>query len=400
MWHRQTAVSILVFAFALPNLAPADDDSPRRIVVNCDRGDSLERAVERARPGTTLLVKGTCEEAVVIETDDLALVGRSGATVDAGGAGIPITVNGARRVSISDLTLANGIDGLLVTANAAVKLSGLTVRDNERHGILVTDSANAELSHITISQNGVDGMRVRENANTVITGSFTSTFAGAFGMNVLDNGSARVERANIRLNQNAVGLQVGVNSSIFVDDEDAVLDASYNLVLGLTVVSNSEVFVIKGKLTAGNNGLRGASIFSGSLLELDNGASLDVSDNQLDGIRLDGSALNLFNMPQEAGSTLLANGNGRFGISAGKASAVDVTGTGSITANDNGAFGMLIDDGSRALLNNSMLTRNTRADLSINFGSRAEVNDTIVGTLQCDATVLVRGNQGLACPAP
>jgi hypothetical protein len=346
------------------------------------------------------LVKGTCEETVVIETDDLTLIGRPGATVDAGGAGIPITVNAAQRVSISHLALVNGTNGLVVTANAAVTLRGLTVQNSESLGILVSDSANAELSDISISESGVDGMLVRDNANAVITGSFASTLAAAFGLNAVNNGSIRAEGADIRLHQNTIGLQVGVNSSVFVDGEDAVVNASDNLVVGLTIVSNSELFAFKSTLVARGNGLRGASLFSGSTIELDNGASLDVSDNELDGIFLEGSGLNIFNMAQEPGSTIVTNGNARFGISTGKASTIDVTGESSITANNNGAFGVFIDDGSRALLTNSELTGNGAFDLGINFGSRAEVNDTQVGTLQCDATALVRGNQDLACPAP
>ncbi len=176
--------------------------------------------------------------------------------------------------------------------------------------------------------------------------------------------------------------------------------ASDNLVVGLTVVSNSELFAFKGTFVAHSTGLRGASLFSGSTIDLDNGASLDVSDNKLDGIFLEGSRLNLFKMTQEPGSTIITNENVRFGISAGKASTIDVTGKNSITANNNGAFGVFIDDGSRALLTNSKLIGNAAFDLGINFGSRAEVTDTTVGTLQCDPTALVRGNQDLVCPAP
>ena len=45
-----------------------------RRTVRCDRGHKLARALSRAKPGTTIRVRGHCSESVVVTTDDLTIV--------------------------------------------------------------------------------------------------------------------------------------------------------------------------------------------------------------------------------------------------------------------------------------------------------------------------------------
>jgi hypothetical protein len=48
----------------MPPVAHAED-----LLVDCDGGDSLQEAVEQARPGDMLLVTGTCSEIVVLRAE-------------------------------------------------------------------------------------------------------------------------------------------------------------------------------------------------------------------------------------------------------------------------------------------------------------------------------------------
>jgi nitrous oxidase accessory protein NosD len=56
--------------------------------VQCDKGQTLQAALQKAKPGDTLKVTGTCQERVTITTDRLTLDGGGSAVLDgsAGGA--------------------------------------------------------------------------------------------------------------------------------------------------------------------------------------------------------------------------------------------------------------------------------------------------------------------------
>src|SRR5262245_9234140 len=72
--------------------------------VHCEKGQSLAKALETARPGDTLLLSGTCLERVTITTDRITLDGQSSAIIDGGGGGPAefsgvVTIKGASGVT-------------------------------------------------------------------------------------------------------------------------------------------------------------------------------------------------------------------------------------------------------------------------------------------------------------
>ena len=69
-----------------------------------------------------------------------------------------------------------------------------------------------------------------------------------------------------------------------------------------------------------------------------------------------------------------------------------------VMSKDNGGTGLVADNGAGVTLVNSTLTGNTVRDLQLTFGARADLQSLTIGTYTCDATVLVRGNSGIACP--
>jgi len=75
-------------------IAMADEDHQ----VHCDHGKRLAKTLEKATPGETIQVRGTCHEAVTITTDRVTLDGGGSAVIDGGGAEA-VTVDGARGVT-------------------------------------------------------------------------------------------------------------------------------------------------------------------------------------------------------------------------------------------------------------------------------------------------------------
>src|SRR5258705_9235704 len=81
--------------------------------VDCNKGQKLETALDKADPGDTLRVQGVCHERVTITTDRITLLGAGLAVLDGGGvpgdsfAGV-VRIEGARGVVLNGFTIRNG----------------------------------------------------------------------------------------------------------------------------------------------------------------------------------------------------------------------------------------------------------------------------------------------------
>ena len=72
-----------------------------RHTVDCDAGETIANAMSRAHSGSTIVISGTCEEAVVVDKDGITLDGGGTAVID--GAGMDrwaIDVTGRQKITI------------------------------------------------------------------------------------------------------------------------------------------------------------------------------------------------------------------------------------------------------------------------------------------------------------
>jgi hypothetical protein len=176
-----------------PAVALGDGDSR---IVDCARGHSIAEALEKKNPDRplTVVVRGTCMEGVVISRDDVSLVG------DGGSINGSVTVAGAQRVVIADLSITNpGGDGVTVTDNASVTIRGNQINDSSGYGIFVRNGSFANVNDNEMMRNGVvnttnidasgiavgvgstvrgRGNRMAENINTGIEVFDNSTYRG------------------------------------------------------------------------------------------------------------------------------------------------------------------------------------------------------------------------------
>jgi hypothetical protein len=79
---------------------------------------------------------------------------------------------------------------------------------------------------------------------------------------------------------------------------------------------------------------------------------------------------------------------------------IDLSGDSQITSQRNGQAGLFADNGGSVRVSRSTLTNNGTTDVALSFGTRAEFTQNIIGRITCDATVLIRGDAGMVCPAP
>jgi len=102
------------------------------VTVNCST-TPLGPVLSGAKPGSTIHLKGDCVGDYTLGVD-LTLAGAPSATLDGGGIGTTLTVNGAAKVTLEHLTITDGYaplgGGIAAAGSATLHLSHVTVDDN------------------------------------------------------------------------------------------------------------------------------------------------------------------------------------------------------------------------------------------------------------------------------
>lgn len=366
---------------------------------------SLAAAVSSAQPGDSIHFTGVCSGPIVVRADNLTLSGVGSAVIDGGGQDA-LTVAGAHGVAFSGFDVRNGVNGILGSNGAHIAITSVTVHDNFAFGISLQTASSAVLTGVTVTHNGVHGLDLETGSAATIAGSFTSSVNQVFGINV--NGSSLTfTQATATITGNAVGMQVGTSGNAFLNDGKTVLDITRNLADGLTVVSGAHMVSFGGTINSSNNGLHGVALNSKAGLDLDAGSQLNTfnngSFNTGDGLLLqEGSVMTVFNIPQfsqvQGFSIVNSHDNQGNGVRVLEASTFTVSNQAKVLSTHNGGSGIVADNGIALTLVNSALSGNSVKDLSLTFGTRADVSSTTFGSYTCDATVLTRGTVTLTCP--
>jgi hypothetical protein len=385
VFHRQTAplVTLTILLLYQPG-AGADADKSKVIAVDCDAGQSITKALKRAKPGDTILVAGTCHERLAI-TQPVTLDGGGSASID--GTGVAqaqqvqmaapefdglVVIDGVTNVHLVGLTIQNGANNGIVAAHgAAVALRNITTQNNTLTGIVVIDNSTAEAIDC-VTRSNLLGFDVVTSSSLVLKGAFTSSSNGTNGGDI--NGESIVELRGAQVtasNNQQFGIIAGSRSQLAIFGWDAAngstLTASGNLAAGLGVADSSLTSFSDSVVTLTNNGV-------GLLL----GARGHVVS------------------PPFASTTFVLQGNG-VGMNLRTDSAAFIIGTLNVV---NNAVGVLADEASLYLQTPSGLSSSVAGNgtnVQLMFGSRSTILNVTIGTpLVCDATVLSRGTT--TCP--
>jgi hypothetical protein len=397
------AVSLLCLA------APAWADFKPSINVNCSRGQSLAAAVAFALPNTAINITGTCPGPINITTNGLQLKGVLAAVINGGGKDA-VTITGAQRVSLNGLSVTGGGSGVVAQNGAQVLLQNDTVSNNSLSGIVALGNSSITVNGGSSQGNAVHGLDIEATSSLVVAASYSVTGNGVFGLNINNGSSLTLTAANLTVTQNTLGIQWGTNASGFVDGKSTLL-ANQNFSDGITIVSGSHVVDFGGTIQTVSNGIHGISLNSKAGLDLDAGSQVTSAANLGDGVHLEQSSeLTIFNNPNFSGNpnaTLLTvEQNQTNGINLLTGSHVLDDNYAAIFSQQNNGAGISADDGSSVSFGqtipvtgvNSIIAMNG-TDIRLTFGSRLTTigNDNFV-SVQCDATVLVRGTSGITCP--
>ena len=255
------AKAVLVMGFLAliaPGLAAAQQPT---IKVNCDKGESVQSALDRLTGPATIVVTGTCNENVVIKKDDVSL---QGGTYDASDpARDTILVQGARRVAITSVTVTGGLNGVVAYQGGSLTLENSLIKTNTEKGVVAVYGSSVTVHSSTIQDNTLQGVLVNDNSALVLT-NCTITRNHAAGVLVQRSSSARI------------GQKMGGGSGPNTITNNG--GAGVN-------VSRSAYALIDGNTITGNSG-NGINIEGASVTVTNN----TIANNQIKGITVHDSA--------------------------------------------------------------------------------------------------------------
>jgi len=249
-------------------------------VVNCDAGDSLQKAVESgAGSAAPLEIKllGTCYETFQFTRDQVTVMGDGNTTIVG-----HITIRGSDQVEFDDLTITGPGPGISVF-NGRIRLLRVSVSGNENSGVNARQRASVILSDSRINDNhgdpaifvedsyllvnrseviGNQGTGIVANLNSAVRLGDTTVHANQ-GDGILASTGSSVQAAGAHIweNQN-VGISMRSGSSGEIGD--SAINA--NGQSGLQLAGNSSLDVYGGMVNW--NGDHGAWVWEHSFLRL------------------------------------------------------------------------------------------------------------------------------------
>jgi len=394
---KTALIIVSLLEFHLPVLAASK-------FVDCGKGQNLNGALQGLSAGDTVTFTGVCNQNVTIATSGITLIGQSGATISSPSPNSDaLTIGGAQQVTIQSFTVQNGAFGIHVHGGASVTMKSIVAQSNAQTGILIEGSSSAYVSACT-SENNFNGMDVENTSSVIFNGNFSAERNFVFGINLGASSSATVNAATVGASRNTLGIQISLSSSWFFSNPAATVQANNNATVGLTVVSGGHLFAFGGTLVTSGNGLDGLDIASRSGIDLDAGAQASSFNNQRDGLHVEElSMVNFFNNPQFSGNpgftTIQLYNNAGNGVSLLNNSQLHMFAQAKVLEHNNTGLGIQVDDGSSMTLINSTI-QNNPTDVFLTFASRGDFSANTIGKVSCDATSLIRGIPGKACPLP
>jgi nitrous oxidase accessory protein NosD len=320
--------------------------------VHCNvPGQTITKALQTAQPGDTIRVRGTCEETVTITTDRV--------TLDGGGMAILQGPGGGPSGDVSE--------GLLNIVGAqGVEIRGFTVQDSPADGINGRQGAAFAVRDTRILRSGNNGIEVNETSTVRFLGTCEVRGSSGEGILIFNGSSARFLADLVHTTHNTVGFLALGHSSLALDGERSTILTEENTVDGMIVADSSDLRLDGGQITSTRNGRRGLTLGVANLTLF---AGAIVLENNPTGLFIDIGTLVVFP-------------------------------TGRLTIRGNTTAGLVADNGSAMRVVEGATMTGNGTDVVLLFGSRGSFNGNTIGTITCDDTSLVRGDEGVTCPTP
>ncbi len=219
----------------------------RKIKVDCDKGQTITKALEIAKPGTTIHVEGTCFELVTITTDGLTLDGGGTAIIDGNGgdpkATSAITIDGARNITISGFIVQHSPGAGIWGQRASMfAVRDTIVRDNALTGIAAVENSAANIADCSVT-GGTSGIVASGSSNAILSGEISANSASVFGVAAFDKSSMEFRAVALSANNNGLFGLWSLDSIFIVPGivglEPTVIEANHNGMHGIFLIDHA-----------------------------------------------------------------------------------------------------------------------------------------------------------------
>jgi hypothetical protein len=383
--------ALIPFAQAEPSRTiPVNCNLPAPHLVPGAPRNPLARAIDNARPGDTLLVRGTCTEAVTIRRGPLTIDGAgtaviSGATVEMEGTEFSgmITVDGAQGITLRGLDIRESpAEGILAVRGAGVVIEDVSLVANHT-GIRLSQS-NLEFRDSHVHDSHGTALMAISGSTVVFIGHAELSGSGNAGLFLEGNAMGEIRGSQLLVEDNSLGVITSLHSTLAVLEldsaEGAALLARNNASIGLQFGQGMLMVAGEGRpvanvlIESSGNGGPGIVSVAGSQIASPFGAAQFVIENNPVGMVL------LSDASVEIRGGLRLNDNLGPGLVASGAGVVTIR-----SWPDPDHPGPINDPSP------SMIVGNAGPAVIADFGTRLDINDVeITGPVLCDPTVLSR----------
>jgi hypothetical protein len=304
------------------------------LVVNCDRGQSLNQTLSKLDKHTpvTVFVGGICTEYVqIIGFDGLTLKGLPGATLSQPstdpGNGLTIHVvliNASRNVTLDGFVVhsrSSALSSIGIGRNSiGIQLHNLTLDGVATYGFIVFEGSQVEMAKVNARNPGYAALGAYDLSDVHVEDClFEQTTTGAWNAG-LDVGSGHVTMQRTTIRNMEVGISIGSGGRVDIQTYNSYypLSASNDVLIdnpartnfwGVSVGGGSLLYIGYAKLRINNPGQAGGGntggvyVYDGSTLNA--GANLVISDSQGQGIFVSNDSHATL-----AGSSITGSGHG------------------------------------------------------------------------------------------
>ena len=373
---------IVTMLLTVPTVLGQKSD-PARFQVDCDGGGpKLSKAIELAKPGDTIVVRGTCRERIEVTKGPLTLDGGGNAILDGAGVGPNeqefnglLTVDGAHGVTISGWLIRNSTGEGIFGVHGANMVIQDTVLEENFTGIGLSNSA-AEVIDSTTRYNSI-GLDAYSGSTVIFRGEIDISRNTEESLTLNGKSLAEIRGGHVHVHDNVTGgVIISAESSLvifgFQASQASRLTTNNNQGPGI-VIGQSQLFVAGAgfapgaiAITSSGNAGPGVLLVNGNISSPFGAARLVVENNPVGMLFLQGSTASI--------TGGLNVRNNIFGIDADNAAGLTFA----------------------TMLPNPSAIQSNGTDIRLSFGTKSTINGVTVGTIVCDGTVLSRGTT--VCP--
>jgi Right handed beta helix region len=349
---------------------PLKTEAPKLPVhVNCDAGESLPEVFPPV-PGGILRITGKCKGTFFVPKDiaEAALVGVEQTEISGEGKpGAVITIDGSRDVVIKNVTVRDGLDGIVTRSGASARFINVSAVENDDDGFEFVEASEVQCIDCLASRNGGDGFYILRSPLTNFLGHTVSALNNQNGIKLLeatavfgefhrhtptDRPKMRAMTRQLQVDDTpceGIEEEVGVieikdpndlndpnpyaryhcSGAINFNAQEGVLsiggrlyigpgcrvNANGNSSAGISLTWSSRVDIYKARVKALSNALSGFEVADSSLLCTD-GSTVRVLTNGNDGIRVqDASNVYVDSKPRSSkDSAICSKNNTQIGL--------------------------------------------------------------------------------------